>query len=158
LPTPTYTPLATVTLGTSAASVTFSSIPATYRDLILVTNLLGDFSLDIRLNGDTGFNYGEVAMNGSSFGATSSSNASRDRMRLDDYGFTTVAAGQVNITQIMDYSATDKHKTALARANNAANGVAAVAAIYRSTSAITSITFINGGNAGSRYDLYGVIA
>ena len=79
-------------------------------------------------------------------------------MRLDDYGFTTVAAGQVNITQIMDYSATDKHKTALARANNAANGVAAVAAIYRSTSAITSITFINGGNAGSRYDLYGVIA
>ena len=44
MPTPTYTPLATVTLGTSAASVTFSSIPATYRDLILIFDGTGSGS------------------------------------------------------------------------------------------------------------------
>jgi hypothetical protein len=36
MPTSTYVALATTTLGATAASVTFSSIPATYRDLLLV--------------------------------------------------------------------------------------------------------------------------
>ena len=34
--TPTYTPIATQTLGSAAASITFSSIPGTYTDLRLV--------------------------------------------------------------------------------------------------------------------------
>jgi hypothetical protein len=31
----TYTPIASNTLGASAASVTFSAIPATYTDLVM---------------------------------------------------------------------------------------------------------------------------
>jgi hypothetical protein len=34
----TYTPIASITLGATATSVTFSSIPSTYTDLILVMN------------------------------------------------------------------------------------------------------------------------
>jgi hypothetical protein len=57
MPTPTYTPLATVTLGTTAASVTFSSIPATYRDLIFVlSGLGGSANITLRYNGDSGSN------------------------------------------------------------------------------------------------------
>jgi hypothetical protein len=61
----------------------------------------------------------------------------------------------------MDYSATDKHKTVLSRANNAANGVTAIAGRWASTSAITSIvlTFQSSSLAtGSTVALYGVSA
>jgi len=38
MPTNTYVALATQTLGTAAASVTFSSIPSGYTDLIIVSS------------------------------------------------------------------------------------------------------------------------
>ena len=34
--TPTYIPLATTTLGSASNSITFNSVPATYRDLIVI--------------------------------------------------------------------------------------------------------------------------
>ena len=57
----TYTPIATQTLGSAAASVTFSSIPQGYTDLVLVDNVksasgAGDSELDVRFNGDSGSN------------------------------------------------------------------------------------------------------
>jgi len=76
--TDTYRPLATITLGSTASSITFSSIPATYRDLIIVGNPLGAEAA-ARFNGDSGSNYNGVQMWGngsnplsSSFSATSS--------------------------------------------------------------------------------------
>jgi hypothetical protein len=36
MPTQTYVALASETLATSASSVTFAGIPATYRDLVLI--------------------------------------------------------------------------------------------------------------------------
>jgi hypothetical protein len=155
--TPTYIPLATVTLN-STASVTFSNIPATYRDLILVTSLIApsfNLSLDIRLNSDSGSNYTEVRMSGSG-SATSSGTATRNFMRLDDFGFVGTTAGHVNIAQLMDYSATDKQKTVLARASNANNGVTGAACRWANTSAITTITFVNSHAAGSTFSLYGI--
>ena len=80
MPTPTYTPLATVTLGTAASSVTFSSIPATYRDLILVVNATtsADGIPSLRFNGDSGNNYSEHGLSSTGSvigsGATSSFN------------------------------------------------------------------------------------
>jgi hypothetical protein len=55
----TYEPIATTTLGTAAASITFSSIPATYTDLRLVVmcKLLAHQLLMFRFNSDTGSNY-----------------------------------------------------------------------------------------------------
>jgi hypothetical protein len=68
----------------------------------------------------------------------------------------------VLIFQVMDYSATDKHKTALSRTNIARNFVAAHANRWASTTAVTSINvFGNRGSnlaAGSTFNLYGVIA
>jgi hypothetical protein len=63
----------------------------------------------------------------------------------------------------MDYSATNKHKTVLVRADNANSITMAHAARWANTSAITSIvltSFEGAGNfaIGSTFSLYGVIA
>jgi hypothetical protein len=161
MPTPTYTPLATVTLGTAVSSVTFSSIPATYRDLILIlsTKLVSSAgTIRIRLNGDSGTNYSDAVMNGN--GSTTASNSRT--------GQTGAFAGSVGtsdtntVIQLMDYSATDKHKTLLTRENEPANLVAARAARYASNTAVTSVLVGNDAGVnfaiGCTFNLYGVIA
>jgi len=66
----TYTPIATQTLSTSAASVTFSSISGAYTDLVLIINAASSAQkdIDIRFNSDTAGNYSNTWMagNGSS--------------------------------------------------------------------------------------------
>jgi hypothetical protein len=160
MPTPTYTPLATVTLGSSASSVTFSSIPATYRDLILVVDptTAAESRLHLRFNGDSGNNYNFVRAVGYSGGTFSdtSSNVSEIRNTIE---FNLRGPG---ISHIMDYSATNKHKTVLQRGNSKTGDEPSMGAgRWANTAAITSIfcglntsTF----SSGSRFDLYGVIA
>jgi hypothetical protein len=155
--TPTYTLLDSVTLGSSASSVTFSSITQDYRDLVLVAAPLysGNSDLYLRLNGDTGSNYSNVSMTGN--GSTASSLASSgDTIILTTTYFGTTASNYV--IQVMDYSATDKHKTVLTRSNRADVSVSANASRWASTSAVTSFTFFPGGGfvAGSSFYLYGI--
>ena len=156
MPTPTYTPLATVTLGTTAASVTFSSIPATYRDLILVHNgaLTNTDNIVWRANGDTGSNYSIVQALGVSSGAVSNQTASRTS-GLAGSSYTQQSA---NITQWLDYSATDKHKTSLGRANSPTSEVGMSASRWANTAAITSLTLLGAFASGNTFALYGVIA
>jgi hypothetical protein len=159
MPTPTYKPLATVTLAGSTSSVTFSSIPATFRDLVLVFNggaVSGAHNLTVAFNSDTtSGNYSGVSMTGT--GSSALSTSSGLARLLNDYGY--LEANQaVIVSQFMDYSATDKHKTFLSRSNNAANGVSAVAGRWANTAAITSIAITTGANfsSGSTLSLYGI--
>ncbi len=66
------------------------------------------------------------------------------------------------IAQIMDYSATDKHKTVLVRVGNVGNSeVGANAGRWASTAAITSVRVApNDGtfSSGSTFNLYGIVA
>jgi hypothetical protein len=162
VPTPTYTPLATVTLGSSASSVTFSSIPATYRDLIVVASVKYSTSnggyMAYRLNSDTGNNYSYVFMlgNGSSFSSGSGSGESFGR-----FGNASTADFESTIFNIFDYSATDKHKTGLSRTNIASIYTVEYASRWANTSAVNSITFSpDSGNftANSNFSLYGIEA
>jgi hypothetical protein len=172
MPTPTYTPLATVTLGSATSSVTFSSIPATYRDLIIVVNGRSTESgtnLDTvggRFNGDAGSNYSYVGMNAGDSGSPSSNsgtttNFQGGRLATSNGGRT---AFGVCVIQILDYSATDKHKTVLSRGASQTEAVAvdANASRWANTAAVTSVLLrtAQGANyvAGSTFDLYGVIA
>jgi len=158
MPTPTYTPLATVTLGASATSVTFSSIPATYRDLIIVFSGSGSSgsTMSARFNSDTGSNYSRIFMGGN--GSSTFSGADSDTsMGLQ--------SGQPNqrmiIWQIMDYSATDKHKTSLLRTDDAAFETTARAFRWANTAAINTVVLnaaSTGFTSGSTFSLYGVIA
>jgi hypothetical protein len=158
MPTPTYTPLATITLGSSASSVTFSSIPATYRDLILVA-AGGGFSttrnVRLRFNSDSGSNYSHVEANGNGSSAASSS-ATATAIVIG-----AMSEAQSNsVWQILDYSATDKHKSVLTRANIASVAVWMAAERWANTSAITSIQVFATENLpiGFTWSLYGIVS
>jgi hypothetical protein len=168
MPTPTYTPLATVTLASAVSTVSFSSIPATYRDLILITNIRTTKSATsdavfVRANSDSGSNYTRVGMFGNG-STTGSFTGTESGYYLAVTGNTaTSGVFDMNILQIMDYSAADKHKTALLReSENQITTVLAEAQRWANTNAITTLTVVpqTGPNlaAGSTLSLYGVIA
>ena len=156
--TPTYTALATVTLGSSASSVTFSSIPATYRDLVLVAAAktgVGDDYTVIRVNSDSGSNYSRVQMLGTGSVFNSGAFSSETAFLGSYFGGTDNCS---NTYHFMDYSATDKHKTVLMRTNIEGRTMAS-ANRWASTSAITSIYLAaNTGpfQTGSTFALYGI--
>lgn len=157
MPTPTYTALATLTLSSSASSVTFSSIPATYRDLVLVISGTTTTDKDIwaRFNGDTGTNYSGVRMLGN--GSSTVSDSQTGQTFADLGGMTTTQSDA--IVNIMDYSATDKHKTTVHRNNKGAAYTLARANRWASTSAITSVAVIASTGlfgSGSTFSLYGI--
>jgi hypothetical protein len=163
MPTPTYTPLATTRLTSTATSVTFSSIPATYRDLVLV--VLGQASISnaeprFRFNGDTSSSYSFVAMRGN--GSSASSNSGSATFGYFDPLNNYVGSSQTLSTlQIMDYSTTNKHKIALLRFGRASGGTGASATGWPVTSAITSISCFTNGDPfaiGSTFSLYGIIS
>jgi hypothetical protein len=155
MPTPTYTPLATVTLATTATSLTFSSIPSTYRDLVIVVDGTDAAFTNVvlRFNGDSGSNYSNVLMRPGVPPATAS------EAFTDNLGY----VGQLGtsrgntIIQIMDYSATDKHKTALGRGNVASTSLGAFVTRWANTSAITSV-LVQGSTfqTGTTVNLYGI--
>lgn len=158
----TYELIETTTLASSASSVTFSSITQDYRDLVLVVSApdAGFFAngIVVRFNGDTGTNYYRVNMtsNGSSRNSSSGSGESIT------VGIRGDATSTIGISQVMDYSATDKHKTVLVRSNTAQYLVEAIAARWANTSAITSLEFKVSNSSdfavGTSFQMYGIAA
>jgi hypothetical protein len=163
--TPTYVLLNQVTLAAASSTVTFSNIPQTYGDLVLVCNskLVTGPAQDQTLyfNGDSGANYSVVIMWGDGSTRGSQPYSGQTNLLIDFYGSVDTAFSNVTVVQIMDYSATDKHKVVLSRANRASSGVDAIAGRWANTNAITSITYFASGrtfDAGSTVSLYGVYA
>jgi hypothetical protein len=163
MPTPTYTPLANVTLSLAASTFQFSNISPQYQDLIVVGVVRAGAQQTItgRFNGDTGsnYNYQYMAGNGSSTAAASAVNA--NRMYWSFLAQSLPGSDLFFTSSIFDYSATNKNKTVLSRGNNAIQMVDAVVNRWTGTAAINSVSFFpNTGNfpAGSTFALYGVIA
>jgi hypothetical protein len=162
MPTPTYTPMATVTLASSSSSVTFSNIPATpYRDIIVVGSIKGTSANEIRMrfNGNSSSIYNFVQMNGD--GSTTLSNVGTTTGGWINPNYS-ISATDFNpiVINIMDFATTDKQKIYLSRFNNAANSTNLLGGRFASTSAITQIEFFTTSNAlaiGSTLSLYGVI-
>ena len=159
----TYTPIATTTLSSAAATVTFSSIAGTYTDLILICQTSvasGTVQNQIQFNSDTGTNYSATILsgNGSVVLSTRNSSVSQITLGYDDYN--TTAIGQMSIVNIQNYSNTTTYKTTIQRGSNANTGVSATVGLWRSTSAITSILVKNSGGVnfviGSTFTLYGI--
>jgi len=155
----TYEPIASIKL-TSTASIVFGSIPQTYTDLVLVTNLKLNAStdVDIRLNNDTGTNYSFTGLYGTGSAAGSTRSINLNYMRLDYYGYADTTFGQINIANFPNYTNTSVYKSVLARSNNANNGVGVNACLWRSTAAITSISLVGTYDADSTAILYGIKA
>jgi hypothetical protein len=161
----TMTPIATNTLSTATASVTFSSIPQGYTDLVLVTNvksISGTKDLVVRVNGDTGTNYSWTALMGDGTTVYNEKTTNYTNWYLEYAAYVGSTLNANTITSFMNYSNTTTFKSYLTRGNNASYGTSAVTGLWRSTSAISSIVvyFDQGGNmdVGSTFTLYGIKA
>lgn len=160
----TYEPIASITLGSSQYSVSFTSIPGTYTDLVLVTNAKTPSAKDIyyRLNDDTSTNYSCTFISGTGSTAGTGRQASQNQGQLDQYGYMESTDGQVVVAQWNNYTHTGMYKTVISKAVNATNGASGVVDLWRSTSAITKITLFAGSltdfSSGSTFSLYGITA
>lgn len=166
--TATYIALANLTLTGTDSSITFSSIPATYRDLVLVISAASDDAatadnIGVYFNSSTS-NYSTVRMLGT--GSTTISGTAPVSTRIAQI---TVPAANLTgqfgsaIINVMDYSATDKHKTVLVRSNTPGDQTHAAAGRWADTSAITSVTidlYASTDNfiSGSTFALYGIVS
>lgn len=160
----TYTPIATTTLGSAAASYTFSSIPSTYTDLVLVSvgsvaSGGGICSIYAQFNSDTATNYSTTILYGTGSSALSTKESSQIYVRVGQTNDTVITN---SIAHIQNYSNATTYKTVLSRANISDTRVVAMAGLWRSTSAITSITLTNNSGqnfvAGCTFTLYGIAA
>lgn len=166
MPTPTYDLIASSVLTSSAASVTFSSIPSSYRDLVLVVNCGADSANTtyglLYFNGDTGANYRRVNLWGN--GSSTSTSGSNSASWIDT--FINLDAGSseraLMIAEIMDYSTTNKHKSVLVRTAISSKWSMIVAGRWANTSAINSVQISAFSNSfypsGSTFYLYGIVS
>lgn len=158
----TYTPIATYTSVGSAATYTFSSIPSTYTDLIIIISLptaaSGAGALSCQINGDTASNYSQTYLSGDGTSAISGRRTSQTYMRLTNYTDTATYGGNNLILQFMNYSNTTTYKTMLERANTAQAATEATVNLWRSTAAINSVSIYQSVNfpSGSTFTLYGI--
>jgi len=160
----TYEPIATTTLGSAAATITFSSIPATYTDLRFTwvgTSSVDVVSFFMRFNSDTGSNYSNTILSGSGSSAFSSRNTNLTYGNLPPTGGISSTIPTFTTVDIFFYAGFT-FKTWLDTGQDDRNGSGYVTrdvGLWRSTSAITSITLSPSSgnfNAGTTATLYGI--
>jgi hypothetical protein len=156
--TPTYIPLATITLPSPSPSVTFTGISQDYSDLIIsvVGNVTARTGQTISLNGSTGgFTWVYALGNGTT--ASSSTGSNNQFGDVWENSSTNLSSSTI---QIMDYSATDKHKTILTRTDNGTpNGAEMRVMRKASTAAVTSVEITASSTtwiAGTKFALFGI--
>lgn len=155
----TYEPIATYTAPSAQASYTFSSIPSTYTDLVLVFSgsATATSYISLQYNGDTASNYSVTLLRGDGSVATSS-RYSTTEIYASISATNTTAINNV-IFQIQNYSNTTTFKTNLSRANNAGVSTEAGVGLWRSTAAINAVKVSSPTNnfaTGSTFTLYGI--
>ncbi len=160
------------TLTTNTATVTFSSIPATYQHLQIrimsrCTRGAANGNLILNINSDTGTNYAYHDLSGDGTSATASGSATQARMDLSRSPGTSVTADIFagTIIDIHDYANTSKNKTVrsfFGYDNNSAvtlGNVGLRSGVWLSTNAVTTLAFTSASSssftAGSTFALYG---
>ena len=163
----TYTLIASNTLGSSAASVTFSSIPADYTDLVVRvsgrSDSAGFTTFTGKFNSSTS-NYSYTRIRGNGASATSNRSSSPGYVYGGILSDSTSTANTFSSFEwyIPSYTATQNKIlfTLAANENNLTTAYTDVLAVlWSNTAAITQIDFLpSSGNfvSGSSFFLYGI--
>jgi len=162
MPTSTYEKIEARTLASATNSVTFSTIPQTYTDLVLVIGALTASptpGYGIRVgNGsvDSGSNYSYTRL----YGNGSSASSDRAANVTDINGAWGLNSPSNMIVQIQNYSNTTTYKSFLTRINESSTFVTAIVSLWRSTAAINTVNIFSTNNypVGSTFSLYGIKA
>ena len=144
--TATYIPIATQTLGSAAASITFSSIPGTYTDLRLVvtcTTSAGD-TVALQFNSDTGNNYSNTELRGQGTTAISGNEVTNNWIDFNSSTATSTTVPQLTIIEIFSYAGSTNKALLGSEASdlNGSGTVQVTTGLWRNTSAITSIKLL----------------
>lgn len=164
--TNSYESIATVTIGTAQSTITFSSIPSTFKHL-QVRGILqisgGDTEAKLTLNGDsTSSNYATHQLLGDGSTAASYATANSGFIKT---GINNSASGSnfgAMVVDILDYANTSKNKTVRTLTGADTNGggyIRFASGFWNSTAATTSLTFTaSSGNFNqySSFALYGI--
>jgi hypothetical protein len=171
-PAGAFESIASATGTGSSGTITFSSIPGTYQHLQLRLMLLNATNNAgapiIRFNSDTGTNYVWHTLNGYNSTVTAAGNTAKTSINpcIDDDARASLRTTEptVAIIDIHDYASTSKFKTVRSFGgmdrNAATSEIDLNSGLWRSTSAITSITITNNGafnwSSDAQFALYGI--
>jgi hypothetical protein len=168
----TYSPIATTTLGSNQTTITYSSISASYTDLLLViagrgTRTGNTVDTLLRYNSDSGSNYSYTHLYGDGSSAASDRASNQTSATA---GFWIPAASTSSgifsamTLHIFNYSNTTTNKTSIVRESQQSNtgGLpGASVSLWRNTAAINRIDLSLGVGdwaTGSTFTLYGISA
>lgn len=155
----------------TASSITFGSIPQTYKHLEIRATLRSDRAgaeseiVTFRFNSDTGSNYATHFLSSNGSSVSSSNYSAETYMRGEAYpgGADTTNAFGAFVLQITDYTSTNKTKTQRlfsGRRGSSQYAVSLRSGLWNSTNAITTITlnnfFSSNFVSGTRVSLYGI--
>lgn len=157
-----YEVISTQTLGSAVASVTFSSIPQIYTDLVLVFNgqVATANNIVLEFDSDSATNYSGTYLLGSGSSALSGRTTNRNFI---DGGGVSAGSNSTSVFNIFNYANATTFKTVLCRSATPADGTYLWASIWRKTpEAINSILVrtVNSYNfsIGCTFALYGIKA
>lgn len=170
MPTNTWVALKSTTVGTATPTITFTGIPSTYTDLILMSNskcsnTSTGASITIRFNSDSAGNYSQSSIQASSTSRITERYANTtgiDGGRINTSNSSNSNWGQA-ITHIQNYASTSYQKLCLSKSSvtNEAWKQYQSGSLWRnSANAINTITITCGYDflVGSTFSLYGVKA
>ena len=171
----TYEPIATATLGSATATISFTSIPLTYTDLAISVSANATSSNHLYArwgNGsyDSGTNYSNTGMytrtTTNDYGSERNNNFAFARLNPFTYGVPSATSTfGTTLVSLQNYSNTTTFKTAITRVAgigaDAYAGTEAGIILWRSTAAINQIQFslpTGNFNAGTTITIYGIKA
>lgn len=154
-----WVPIASTRLTSSSSTITFSSIPATFKDLVVVSKIITNSNLNIRwrLNNDTSSIYDRVSFYGG-FGASPTPSTTTTTY----FGQQGANSANSNIFSsvfsLHDYLNTSKYGMANWQCGNGQYRIEYGAGTWRSTAAVNRIDVYTTGSylAGSTFSLYGI--
>lgn len=145
----TFVKISTVTVGSGgAADITFSSIPATYTDLLLVHSCRSDADaatqggqlLQFKINGSTSDFSGRWVYGSGSSAASLESTNGLGYSNPSDYTASVFGSGQIYIPNYTSSNFKSISAENVNENNATAAGMSLTAALWSQTAAITSVT------------------
>jgi hypothetical protein len=138
-------------------SITFSSIPQTYKHLQIRTSTVAttDGYIESRFNSDSGSNYAWHIVTGEGSATGASAQTSQTKLRITAFNNQMDTTNPyVSITDILDYTNTNKNttiRTLSGKDSNGAGDINLISGVWLNTAALTSIQLFLSPTSGKTY-------
>lgn len=163
----TYEPISTTTTGSLTTSITLSSIPATYTDLVVILQgsmTAGANTIYVRINGDSSSSYQTVYLSSNGSGRAGAVGTQRnDGVSFGNYQYGYAANAEFMVqAHFNNYSQSSYQKTCISKWSQGNSAVEYAGNLWYNTSTISSLEIRNNGGynfaIGTTVTLYGILA